>query len=130
MSYEYHIGVIDDESVMAECGPMRLVIRAWQKGQPQIEVARRAAEKSIRYLEQIARCRPLLSRPIPEALRRPKGDLAVQMVTSVKAIGDNDLTPMAAVAGTIADAVADWLVAPDSHSDGLGDFYAAGVFVG
>jgi len=31
------------------------------------------------------------------------------MVTSVKTIGDGDLTPMAAVAGTIADAVADWL---------------------
>ena len=31
------------------------------------------------------------------------------MITSVKTIGDSDLTPMAAVAGTIADAVADWL---------------------
>jgi ApbE superfamily uncharacterized protein (UPF0280 family) len=31
------------------------------------------------------------------------------MFRSVKAIGDDDLTPMAAVAGTIADAVADWL---------------------
>jgi ApbE superfamily uncharacterized protein (UPF0280 family) len=31
------------------------------------------------------------------------------MIDSVTAIGDDDLTPMAAVAGTIADAVADWL---------------------
>ncbi len=110
MTYEHYIGVIDEESVLVECGPMRLVIRAWKKGQPQIEVARKAAEKSIRYLEQIASCRLLLSRPIPEAVKWPKGDLAVQMISSVKAIGDDDLTPMAAVAGTIADAVADWLV--------------------
>jgi ApbE superfamily uncharacterized protein (UPF0280 family) len=110
MSYEYHIGELDEEAVIAECGPMRLVIRAWKKGQPQIEVARKAAEKSIRYLEQIARCRLLLSRPISEAVKWPKGDLAVQMISSVNAIGDDDLTPMAAVAGTIADAVADWLV--------------------
>jgi hypothetical protein len=31
------------------------------------------------------------------------------MIESVRAIGDMDLTPMAAVAGTIADGVADWL---------------------
>ncbi len=47
MSYEYLIGVIDEESVLAECGPMRLVIRAWNRKQPQIKLARRAAEESI-----------------------------------------------------------------------------------
>ena len=31
------------------------------------------------------------------------------MIASVRAVGDEDLTPMAAVAGTIADAVANWL---------------------
>ncbi|CAB1055498.1 hypothetical protein D1BOALGB6SA_231 [Olavius sp. associated proteobacterium Delta 1] len=110
MSYEYHIGVLDEEAVVAECGPMRLVIRAWKKRQPQIEIARGAAEESIRCLEQVACCRMVLSRPVTESVRWPKVDLAIQMITSVKAIGDNDLTPMAAVAGTIADAVADWLV--------------------
>jgi len=110
MTYEHYIGVIDEETVIAECGPMRLCIRAWKKGQPQVEAARGAAEESLRFLEQIASCRLLLSRPIPETVRWPKEDLAVQMITSVKNIGDDDLTPMAAVAGTIADAVADWLV--------------------
>jgi ApbE superfamily uncharacterized protein (UPF0280 family) len=37
-----------------------------------------------------------------------------RMVGSVKAIGDDDLTPLAAVAGTIADAVADWLYERDA----------------
>jgi len=110
MSYEHYIGVIDEESVLVECGPMRLVIRSWYRNQPQLKLARKAAEKSIRYLEQIARCRLLLSRPIPEAVKVPKVDIAVQMINAVKAIGDDDLTPMAAVAGTIADAVADWLI--------------------
>jgi hypothetical protein len=110
MSYEYYIAVIDDEAVLVECGPMRLVIRAWKKGQPQIEVARGAAEKSIAYLEQISRWRPLLSRPIAEIEDLPEDELAIRMITSTNAIGDEDLTPMAAVAGTIADAVADWLV--------------------
>jgi len=109
MSYEYSIGVIDEESVVVECGPMRLVIRAWNKTQPQISPARRAAEKSISYLERIARCRPRISRPWPQIKDLCDDEIAQRMVTSVMTIGDGDLTPMAAVAGTIADAVADWL---------------------
>jgi ApbE superfamily uncharacterized protein (UPF0280 family) len=109
MSYEQYIGAIDDESVLAECGPMRLVIRAWNKKQPQIKLARRAAEKSILYLERIARCRAILRRPIPEILELPEDELALEMIASVRAVGDEDLTPMAAVAGTIADMVANWL---------------------
>jgi ApbE superfamily uncharacterized protein (UPF0280 family) len=110
MSYEYYIGVIDEESVLVECGPMRLVIRAWISDQPQIKLARRAAEESISYLERIARCRSRLSRPIPQIGELPQDELVLGMIASTGAIGDDDLTPMAAVAGTIADVVADWLV--------------------
>jgi ApbE superfamily uncharacterized protein (UPF0280 family) len=109
MSYEHYIGMVDEESVLAECGPMRLVIRAWRKKQPQLNLARKAAEESISYLERIARCRSQLSRPIPEVEELPQDELALGMIASTSAIGDEDLTPMAAVAGTIADAVADWL---------------------
>ena len=51
-----------------------------------------------------------MSRPFPEYCQaRPQDDLALQMLNSVAVVGDQDLTPMAAVAGTIADAVANWL---------------------
>jgi len=109
MPYEQSIASIDSESVLVECGPMRLVIRAWNHQQPQIRLARRAAETSILYLERIARCRPMLSRPTAEIEDLPEDELALGMIASTRAIGDEDLTPMAAVAGTIADAAADWL---------------------
>jgi uncharacterized protein len=109
MSYEYYINAIDEESVLVECGPMRLVIRAWKKKQPQLKQARQAAEASLSYLERIARHRSILSRPIPQIEELPEDELALGMVASTRAIGDADLTPMAAVAGTIADAVADRL---------------------
>ena len=83
MSNEYTIGVIDEESVLAECGPMRLVIRAWKKNQPQIKLARRAAEESISYLERIARCRPLLSRPIPQIEDLPEDELALKVTKEI-----------------------------------------------
>jgi ApbE superfamily uncharacterized protein (UPF0280 family) len=109
MSYDSYIGMIDAESVLAECGPMRLVIRAWNVERPQLKLAHQAAERSISYLERIAQCRAMLSRPWPQIESLPEDLLARRMVSSVTAIGDDDLTPMAAVAGTIADAVADWL---------------------
>jgi ApbE superfamily uncharacterized protein (UPF0280 family) len=109
MTYEHSIAVIDEESILVECGPMRLVVRAWNGGQPQIMLARQAAEESILYLERIARYRSQLSRPIPQIEELPQDDLALGMIASVGAIGDDDLTALAAVAGTIADAVADWL---------------------
>jgi ApbE superfamily uncharacterized protein (UPF0280 family) len=109
MTYEYHIGAIDDESVLVECGPMRLVIRAWRQQQPLLALARQAAQESISCLERIARCRTLLSRPVLQLEKLPQDKLALAMIASTRAIGDEDLTAMAAVAGTIADAVADWL---------------------
>ena len=114
MSYEHYIGVIDDESVLVECGPMRLVIRAWDQNRPQLKLAKQAGEVSILYLERIARRRLLLSRPWRQISELPKDGLARRMVASVQAIGDDDLTPMAAVAGTIADAVANWLFQRDT----------------
>ena len=72
-------------------------------------LACQAAEESISYLAQIARFRPQLSRPWPQIEFLPENELARRMVISVQDIGDDDLTPMAAVAGTIADAVADRL---------------------
>lgn len=109
MSYEQSITQLDEETVIAEYGPMRLAIRAWQKSRPQTALCRQAAEVSFGYLEAIAVRQALLGRPADQIESLPQNDLVKRMIQSVKAIGDKDLTPMAAVAGTIADAVADWL---------------------
>ena len=109
MSYEQSIALLDEETVLAECGPMRLAIRAWQNGRPQIALCRQAAEVSFTYLEAVAKHKTVLSDFAQNIRALPRNALAQRMVESVRAIGDMDLTPMAAVAGTIADAVADWL---------------------
>ncbi len=109
MPFQQSIVLLDDESILAECGPMRLIIRAWKRGQPQTEIACQAAKESFSFLESLARFRPELSLPFKKKRFQPEDNLARVMLKSVKAVGDDDLTPMAAVAGTIADAVADWL---------------------
>jgi len=109
MSYEQSIALLDEETVLAECGPMRLAIHAWQNGRPQIDLCRQAAEVSFAYLEAVAKHKKVLSDFVGNIKALPENDLAQRMIESVQAIGDIDLTPMAAVAGTLADAVADWL---------------------
>lgn len=109
MSDEQAISLADAETVLAEFGPMRLAIRAWQNGRPQSDLCRQAAGVSFGYLEAVARNRTLLSRRIEQIGHLPDNELGRRMIQSVAAVGDKDLTPMAAVAGTIADAVADWL---------------------
>ncbi|MGD9133322.1 MAG: hypothetical protein PVF78_06735 [Desulfobacterales bacterium] len=109
MSYEQSIALLDEETILAECGPMRLAIRAWQDNRPQIALCRQAAEASFAYLEAVAEHRVVLSDFVRNIKVLPENELAQRMIESVRAIGDMDLTPMAAVAGTIADGVADWL---------------------
>jgi ApbE superfamily uncharacterized protein (UPF0280 family) len=109
MPYEQSIALVDEQTVLAECGPMRLAIRAWENGKAQIQICQQAAEQSFSYLEGVANHRAVLSGLAGKIHSLPQNELARRMIESVRAVGDPDLTPMAAVAGTIADYVADWL---------------------
>ena len=110
MPYEKAINVLHGGAVMAECGPMKLVISAFVGKVPQPEMGKRAAEESFKFLERVARLRSLLGKRYIEVPEDLEDSLAVRMIRSVLNVGDEDLTPMAAVAGTIGDAVADFLV--------------------
>lgn len=109
MPYDKSIHLIQGGAVLVECGPMRLVIdaRVGQVAQPQQSM--RAAEQAVRLLEGVAQARPFLGRGYRELIPQVTDPLALKMIASVQAVGDADLTPMAAVAGTMADAVADFL---------------------
>jgi hypothetical protein len=109
MPYDKSIHLLQGGAVLLECGPMRLVIdaRIGKVAQPQQSV--RAAEQAVRLLEGVARAHPFLGRNYRELISRVADPLALKMIASVQAVGDEDLTPMAAVAGAMADAVADFL---------------------
>jgi len=109
MAYERSTRVLPGGRVLAESGPMRLVISASIGKVAQTKAALRAAEESFGFLERIARHRKILGRPFPEHRERIEDPLVLKMINSVVMIGDEDLTPMAAVAGTLADEVADFL---------------------
>ncbi len=109
MAWESAIHLLDNGGIMAECGPMRLVISSFIGKTPQREMNVKAAKVSFGILERIARFQDLLrvvQKKIPRDLEEP---VAAKMVASAISMGEPDLTPMAAVAGTIADFVADFL---------------------
>ena len=95
---------------MVECGPMRLMIDARRGKVPLTQEALEAARKAVGFLEGVARSRPFLGRDYARWISFITDPLAQRMVASVRLVGDEDLTPMAAVAGTIADGVANFLL--------------------
>jgi ApbE superfamily uncharacterized protein (UPF0280 family) len=88
---------------------MRVTISAAVGKVPQSEMAAAAARASFEFLERVARQRRLLSRIQREVPPQLKDTFVANMIRSVLAVDEPGLTPMAAVAGTIADGIADYL---------------------
>ena len=99
----------DGQSVIVENGPMRLAIKAFSHGVFQTDAALEAARFSFTCLEQVAHCLPHLKRYDAVLPEDSPHSIARRMIRSVRETGDTHLTPMAAVAGSIADAVAERL---------------------
>ena len=92
-------------------GPSSMLVMADKDGEPLTELCCQAFAVIDAALKDIASALPVLR--LAPALIPPEGltGLPLQMLEAVRAVGEPSLTPMAAVAGTVADAVADWLFA-------------------
>ncbi len=108
MLWETELVILGDGSVLLECGPMRLIMHGVSNGQKRPDVCAKAANQIIRYLDEVAGNWSELKKP-HRTCRQNLAGLPHIMLEAVSKIGDEDLTPMAAVAGTIADAAADLL---------------------
>ncbi|MBW1636169.1 MAG: UPF0280 family protein [Deltaproteobacteria bacterium] len=96
-------------AVLVENGPLRLVIQAFSGAIIETELVKEAAEYAFVCLDRVAQSLPLLRQRHGLITSSPQEEIAGVMLESVRLVGDEDLTPMAAVAGTIADFVADWI---------------------
>lgn len=108
-SWESHIVRLGDDTVLVECGPMRMFIEGSIRGTPEPEVCLRAADEAVGFLEQIVEHMDKARCPARMLTEPPRNYLVHSMWSAVTTVGDPDLTPMAAVAGAIADATADFL---------------------
>lgn len=92
--------------VLVDHGPISMVIEAYKGGRPLSRAASSGAEEAVRQLDKLSRVldkaktlsiKLEASRSFPEVLNR--------MINATKSTGEKDITPMAAVAGAIADMV-------------------------
>jgi uncharacterized protein len=107
--WESQILTLGDDTVLVECGPMRMFLEGLLRGIPRPDLCQEAALRAIGFLDEVAADMHLLQAPAVLGAEPAAGSLAHVMWAAARLVGDADLTPMAAVAGTIADAAADFL---------------------
>lgn len=102
---------LPDGRVFVDYGPASMVITARRQGAPAVDLAKAAFPLIQDALGEIAKALPVLRQYPREGDFSQLEGLPRVMAEAALAIGEETLTPMAAVAGTIADAVADWIFA-------------------
>lgn len=105
-----HIQTLPNGGVLVDYGPMRMFITVMEKGKSIISLAKEGAHVAIQILEDLANFLPVIKiksqklkieETFPNVVRR--------MIEATQRIGEPDLTPLAAVAGTASDMVADFI---------------------
>lgn len=95
--------------VFLDYGPISMVIAASREGAPLTALCRDAGQVAVACLSELGPQLKLVKRSWTQCEPAELSGVAATMWQAVQSTGDRDLTPMAAVAGTFADKVADWL---------------------
>jgi len=102
------VQVIRPDLVLVDWGPMTLTISAWQGGQARPVMAAQAARAALRCLAVLAEFQGYMRRRMSDLpAGRPLPPVVERAAQACRAV-DAELTPLAAVAGAVADEVADF----------------------
>ncbi|MCP4421646.1 MAG: hypothetical protein GY805_33965, partial [Chloroflexi bacterium] len=87
---------LDDTWILAESGPMRLQVAAWDGVKPSLETAMQGGEWACDLLEELAPFQELIKRknPWPDT-NETHPRIVKEMIASVRQVNDLDLTPLA-----------------------------------
>jgi ApbE superfamily uncharacterized protein (UPF0280 family) len=101
--------ILEPGKVHFDYGPVSMVLSASAEGGPLTELCCGAFEAVDAALREITDSLPILRLYAPQIPPAILKGLPRRMLESVLAAGDPLMTPLAAVAGAVADAAADWL---------------------
>jgi ApbE superfamily uncharacterized protein (UPF0280 family) len=102
--------ILPDGSIYFDAGPMQLRIHVRQGDGPATHLALAGAEKAYSLLEELSKHKEIITGFVCAVHPQPEYPaVVVRMIESVRKTGDPSLTPLAAVAGTVADEVADFV---------------------
>src|SRR3990172_7970434 len=104
------IQTLSNGSVLVDYGPMRMFITVFENGYPLIDLAKKGAYLAINVLGDLAGFLTVIKRKT-QKIEVEEGfpDVVRRMIEATKRMGEPDLTPLAAVAGTASDMVADFI---------------------
>jgi len=112
-TYEHNpIQILANGTVLVDYGPMHMFISAFENGRPVIALAEEGAHFAMKVLEDLARFLPVLKKKSEGSeVKEAFPDVVRRMIEATKKMEEPDLTPLAAVAGTASDVVADFIFA-------------------
>ena len=103
------IQVLSNGTVLVDYGPMHMFISVFENGKPLVQLAKEGASMAIQVLEDLARFLPVIKKKSKELeIEKTFPDVVRRMIEATKKMEEPDLTPLAAVAGTASDVVADF----------------------
>jgi hypothetical protein len=104
------IQTLSNGTVLVDYGPMRMFISVFEKGKPLVTLAKEGAHLAMGVLEDLAKFLPLIKRKSKELeIEDTFPEIVRRMIEATKKMEEPDLTPLAAVAGTASDMVADFI---------------------
>ncbi len=96
--------------VKLDYGPIQMTIQSERQGTPLTEIAQNGAKRAVEILQELADYKQIAALPQDKLEEIDSLPLVLQtMIAAVRQSGDGTLTPMAAVAGSIAGLVADFI---------------------
>ena len=102
------ISVIRNGRVLVDHGPITMTIDAKYKGEPYTHAAIEGAYEALELLKNLSSELPLARKVIEEIKKDNVSNCSLvlkKMIESVEVLEEPDFTPMASVAGAIADIV-------------------------
>jgi len=104
------IEILPNGTVLVDYGPMHMFISASENGRPLAKLAEEGAHFATKVLEELARFLPVIKKRAQRlGVQETYPDVVRRMIEATKKMEEPDLTPLAAVAGTASDVVADFI---------------------
>ena len=101
----------DGSRLHLQHGPIDLIIEAWGDAADVADAYRRAWVRFQPLLDELVEELPTLRRPLDDEMPGPASPVGRRMAAAVRPFGDRFITPMAAVAGAVADEICAAMVA-------------------
>jgi len=101
---------LSDGTILLDYGPMRMFISVSEHGEPLTKLAEEGAHLAIGLLEDLSKYLPIIKRrSVALEMKNIYPEIVRRMIEATQRIGEPDLTPLAAVAGTASEMVADFI---------------------